>query len=572
MDHMGNEYALNNPQIISFKNLFSYITHIQEFHLLRHSTRQFEMGRFETLQFWDDSNHSNTAAATTAQSIPRFTFYILDANLQGQLSIAVFLIPFGRESDYQFTTKDGLLDIAFQANCKRLIAVSCNRPHTFPDSKGLQDELSPLVLSLKLNSMRDDEAIPYMAINTDNSWEVLAQGESQLSGMYVVEEKLDYGDKEDDEDRDEDDIKGVYRRLIFLQNQQFIQTEAYFLKETGGSSAEKHSSKKKKKKKSTSKKSESASGTASGEKTDSSAAPTPMLKYDYSYLDDHHKAILISLSFTPSLFSSTDSENSKSLLIGLGGGSLPMVIQKYIPALQLVSVEIDPTVYEIATKYFQFQPNANSTVVIREGIDYVNELSTSRSLEESMEKLNVSTTPSLVDDTRFQSIILDVDCKDPSLGISAPPKEFITRENISKFYNLLSGEGMLIINTVARNKKLFDGLVQQLKDLFVNEQKNGKVLQIQPSSENVNVCLICMKSDLFPTEISSSNSSKKKKINTTNVADLKGALQRNHLRSLIQNLLTVSSCLLPFILFPFLTCCLSFYLFIYLLNLECQGC
>lgn len=51
MDHMGNEYALNNPQIISFKNLFSYITHIQEFHLLRHSTRQFEMGRFETLQF-----------------------------------------------------------------------------------------------------------------------------------------------------------------------------------------------------------------------------------------------------------------------------------------------------------------------------------------------------------------------------------------------------------------------------------------------------------------------------------------------------------------------------------------
>ena len=28
----------------------------------------------------------------------------------------------GREADYQFTTKDGLQDIAAQANCRRLLA------------------------------------------------------------------------------------------------------------------------------------------------------------------------------------------------------------------------------------------------------------------------------------------------------------------------------------------------------------------------------------------------------------------------------------------------------------------
>ncbi len=78
-------------------------------------------------------------------------------------SCAVFIVPSGREGDYQFSTPEGLTEIAEQACCLRLIAVCCNRPHVFPAMGLLQTELSPIIMNLRIiDGDPADEAIPFM--------------------------------------------------------------------------------------------------------------------------------------------------------------------------------------------------------------------------------------------------------------------------------------------------------------------------------------------------------------------------------------------------------------------------
>lgn len=106
------------------------LNQIQEFHQKQFQLSKLEIGRFEKLQFWSEAH----------PDIPRFTIFLLDHSDAPHvtLSMAVFMVPSGRESDYQFTTAEGLKDIATQANCKRLLAVCCNRPHVYPEMKELQ--------------------------------------------------------------------------------------------------------------------------------------------------------------------------------------------------------------------------------------------------------------------------------------------------------------------------------------------------------------------------------------------------------------------------------------------------
>jgi hypothetical protein len=483
--------------------------------------------------------------------------------------MAVFIIPAGREADYQFTSKDGLLDIAFQANCKRLVAVCCNRPFVYPKMKDLQDELSPIILSLRFSGMDDSETIPYMAVNEDRSWEVISQGDSKLSGIYIVEEKADEPEGEGDEDEeDEDDAnaadgkkkkaKSVYRRLIFLQNQQFVQTEIHLVLESfhrerqlaataAATSGGGGSGGKKKKNNGGNNKKKSSGSKSKGKKnnnnnnTNAQKSPDVIPAgaggeggedryiYDYQYLDDHHKGFLLSLCLNGGIIphaSKKDLADRKELgclLIGLGGGSLPMILQKYFPFLSITTIEIDEIVYDVAKQYFDFHLiNEKSSVVIEDGIKFIHQAHQRQQLKaaaaeekeaervgKSLSELSLTSIPSHSpsSSSTYQVIILDVDCKDPSLGLSAPPKEFISNDTLYKLYSLLANDGMLLINTVARNKELLNQLIDRLKIIFSvfpddhrsfsssSSSTGGKILQLHANKENVNICLICMKNN-----------------------------------------------------------------------------
>jgi hypothetical protein len=107
------------------------------------------------------------------------------------------------------------------------------------------------------------------------------------------------------------------------------------------------------------------------------------MELDYTYLDDHHKAVLAALVLSPDIVlgggrptntststskpsaSAPSSSNSQGqgqgvrvptgLIIGLGGGAMPMCMQRYLPGMRLSTCEMDPDMHAIAVKFFAFR-------------------------------------------------------------------------------------------------------------------------------------------------------------------------------------------------------------------------
>lgn len=59
------------------------------------------------------------------------------------------------------------------------------------------------------------------------------------------------------------------------------------------------------------------------------------------------------------------------LIVGLGGGALSYMFNHYFPQSSIVTVELDPMVFELATKYFGFKESEKNKVIVRDGRVYV---------------------------------------------------------------------------------------------------------------------------------------------------------------------------------------------------------
>jgi spermidine synthase len=62
------------------------------------------------------------------------------------------------------------------------------------------------------------------------------------------------------------------------------------------------------------------------------------------------------------------------VMLGLGGGYVPRLCQRYLPEHRLTVVEIDPLVVELASAYFGFTPKGNVNVEIADGLEYLTKL------------------------------------------------------------------------------------------------------------------------------------------------------------------------------------------------------
>lgn len=132
---------------------------------------------------------------------------------------AAFLVPAGRESEYMFTSAQGLRSIAASAQTARLIVVSFGRKHSFSSQQAVQQELTFVVQILakqgtflpKSNRLSNSQEIPFMAMDGIGKRNIIAEGESSMSGKYLVEQLEVEGQK--------------VRRLYFLDNPFVIQSE-----------------------------------------------------------------------------------------------------------------------------------------------------------------------------------------------------------------------------------------------------------------------------------------------------------------------------------------------------------
>ena len=306
-----------------------------------------------------------------------------------------------------------------------------------------------------------------MALDADGDWETIARGVSTLSGEYIIEEQeAEAPEGGGGGSNHHQQQPPIYRRLIFLQNQNFIQTEVRLVCKVKGDGKDKKG--KNSNKKTTNTKSGGKKDKGSDKDKDREGDDEEEWDLDYTYLDDHHRALLAALVLNPDLLqrgrkvvhptNSNKANNNNNtgagagpspgpsaLVVGLGGGALPMCLQRYLPALRLWVCDLDPEMMDVARRHFAYRNNSRTHTIAAEGMALIEALGAaansttptppdtpppppSQSTKDtpppsssSPLPLDLSLSP-ILSDVPLDLLCIDADSKDPSLGLSAPPQ------------------------------------------------------------------------------------------------------------------------------------------------------
>jgi len=156
---------------------------------------------------------------------------------------------------------------------------------------------------------------------------------------------------------------------------------------------------------------------------------------------------------------------SKVLVVGLGGGSLPNYIHSTFPLTNVHVVEIDPAIVRVAKDQFAFTPGERLTVTTSCGLAYI---------RDTKEK--------------FQVLMLDVDSKDISSGMSCPPPNFLASEFLDCVSSRLVPGGMFVLNLVCRDSVLRE-------ELMVRLVKVWPIIISYKLEEEVNEIVFCSSND-----------------------------------------------------------------------------
>lgn len=345
----------------------------------------------------------------------KYRMFVVDRKEKSSLKFAIFVVFQGRETEWLFSTPQGRQQLATNVNCERLIVVHLLRDNVYGSLEEVKSDLSAKVLELAPASCK--EQVPILSLGDDvGQRDVRCKGKSDISGEFVVEDVLSSNDD-------------LYRRLIFLNSPYIIQSEAKLML-----------AKKKKKK------------------------GSPKLQIDFDYMAcDHHIAIISGFAFLKDKMLCPN-----ILLIGLGGGTLPMYIHKHFPDANVEVVELDPCILDVAKKWFNLVTDNRLKVHISDGLVFIQE--------------------AIAKGLKYDIIILDVDNKDMSLGISGPPVAFLETTVLQSLLELIYDSGLVFINLACRNSELYKEAYLKLKSVF-------KVMYSRKIPEEVNEVIYCIKTD-----------------------------------------------------------------------------
>ncbi|KAB0376483.1 eEF1A lysine and N-terminal methyltransferase isoform X1 [Muntiacus reevesi] len=373
---------------------------------------------------------------------PRYTLHVVDSPTvkpSRDNHFAIFIIPQGRETEWLFGMEEGRKQLAASAGFRRLITVALHRGQQYEGMDSIQAELSARVMELAPAGMPAQLQVPFLSVGGDIGVRIVQhQDRSPLSGDYVIEDV-------------QGDDKRYFRRLIFLSNRNVVQSEARLLQDVS------HRAQKKRKK-------DRKKHRPADTPEDLPAAPGQSI--DKGYLCcEHHKAMIAGLALlkNPELLLETP---LALLVVGLGGGSLPLFIHDHFPKSCIHAVEIDPSMLEVATQWFGFCQSDRMKVHIADGLDFI----TSLAEEEAQPHYDV--------------IMFDVDSKDPTLGMSCPPPAFVAQLFLQKVKSILTPEGVFILNLVCRDLGLKDSVLAGLKAVF-------PLLYVRRIEGEVNEILFC---------------------------------------------------------------------------------
>ena len=147
----------------------------------------------------------------------------------------------------------------------------------------------------------------------------------------------------------------------------------------------------------------------------------------------YHRAILAAVA------SSSTSEDI--VLVGLGGGALATALQALLPSVKIRVVELDGAVVDVAERWFGFS-RAGVDVTVGDGLAAFDDVS------------------------EADVVVIDVDAKDASLGMSCPPAAFLEPAYLQKVKGTLRPGGVCVVNIVARSEKAFSRAMVDLRAVF----------------------------------------------------------------------------------------------------------
>lgn len=114
------------------------------------------------------------------------------------------------------------------------------------------------------------------------------------------------------------------------------------------------------------------------------------------------------------------------LVIGLGGGTLPMTLKELLPEAKITSVEIDPSVTKIARQYFDYQEDDRIDTVTQDGRLFIKRAA--------------------LNNKQYDWIILD------AFNGDYIPEHLMTQEFLQEVKQVLTDDGIVTANTFSESK------------------------------------------------------------------------------------------------------------------------
>lgn len=119
-------------------------------------------------------------------------------------------------------------------------------------------------------------------------------------------------------------------------------------------------------------------------------------------------------------------EPASVLIIGLGGGSLPVALHKLLPHAVIDTVELDPAVVRVAQRFFEYETGPRQRVFIEDGRAFVE-----RAVREGR---------------RYDIVMLDAFDEDYI------PAHLMTLEFLQQVHGALSPDGLVVANSFAQSR------------------------------------------------------------------------------------------------------------------------
>lgn len=343
----------------------------------------------------DKSNNYRFEMNCSQTKTPRYTIVVVEEAKQNpnKMTFAAFIVPHGREHEWLFSSKEGQDILRRNCNVDRLAIVSMHRGQLYKSLEDVQKELSRLMLKIAPQGViKRGKTILFLSLEQQlGDRKIIVEGKSEFSGDYVVEEVAGQTNE-------------IYRRLIFLDMPQVIQSEVKLIKSLDGK-----------------------------DKIDNS-----------HFLSDYIPYLALGVGIVVK----NSMKTPRILLIGLGGGVLANLLVNIYNDIELIALEIDDAIHKIAREAFGLTENSKLTVKICDGLEYLK--TTAKKCES------------------FDAVLFDIDVKDPTLGLSGPPKIFMTPDTLNCVKTLISDHGIFLINFICRATDVKSEIINILKTNFKN--------------------------------------------------------------------------------------------------------